>query len=141
MSETEQQNKDVIQESVDAFFNSADPTAIDRYYSPDYVHHQSPDEYGIDELRNRAHAIFAAFPDLHIHTDFLAADGYFVTKKWTLRCTHKGEYIGIPASGNQVEIEGIALFRIRDGRIAECWEVMDSFALLQQLGAIPAAAG
>jgi predicted ester cyclase len=56
----------------------------------------------------------------------------------TYRGTHRGELLGIPATGRQVEYAGAARFRFRDGRIAAVWVLGDLFGLLQQLRSGPA---
>jgi predicted ester cyclase len=43
-------------------------------------------------------------------------------------------------TGNSISVEAISIFRIADGKIAEEWTVWDALGLLQQVGAVPAAA-
>jgi predicted ester cyclase len=54
---------------------------------------------------------------------------------------HAGELLGIPATGNEVETEGLAVHRVRDGKIAEYWAVTDVARVLQQVGALPGPPG
>ncbi len=61
-----------------------------------------------------------------------------VTKRWTAKGTHKGEFMGVPASGNRIDVNGISINRIQDGKLAETWGVMDTFTLMSQIGAVPA---
>jgi predicted ester cyclase len=53
------------------------------------------------------------------------------------RGVHAGELLGIPATNTEVETEGIAIHRVRDGKIAEYWSVTDVARVLQQVGALP----
>ena len=48
--------------------------------------------------------------------------------------------MGVPATGNDIDISGQSFFRFEDGRVVERWQAMDSVPLLQQLGAMPAPA-
>ena len=48
--------------------------------------------------------------------------------------THQGDFMGIPATGNRIDVPLIDIARIRDGKIAEHWGVMDGAAMMQQLG-------
>ena len=66
-----------------------------------------------------------AFPDLKVTTDFLVAEGDKVVHHWTATGTHKGELVGIPATGKQIEMTGIAIVRIAGGKIAELWMESD----------------
>src|SRR4030065_2294667 len=90
-----------------------------------------------EQYKGICQAYFTAFPDLHITTDLLVAEGDKVTKVWTANSTHNGEFLGIPATGNRIVIKGIEVFRIADGKIAEVWVNMDNLGMLQQLGVIP----
>lgn len=91
----------------------------------------------VEQYKGLCQAYFAAFPDLLVTTDLLVAEGDKVTKVWTVQCTNKGDFLGIPATGKQIVIKGIEVFRIKDGKIAELWASMDNLGMLQQLGVIP----
>ena len=45
--------------------------------------------------------------------------------------------MGIPPTGKQIEVSGMDINRLSDGKMRERWAVLDQFGLLQQLGAIP----
>jgi predicted ester cyclase len=53
------------------------------------------------------------------------------------RGVHAGELLGIPATNREIETDGIAIHRIRDGKIVEYWSVVDVARVLQQIGALP----
>ena len=57
--------------------------------------------------------------------------------RWTATGTHKGEMMGIPATGKQVTITGFDEFRISGGKITEMWQNYDQLGMMQQLGVIP----
>jgi predicted ester cyclase len=65
------------------------------------------------------------------------AEGDLVVSLIVARGVHAGELLGVPATGNEVETEGIAIHRIEDGKIAEYWAVTDTARVLQQVGALP----
>jgi predicted ester cyclase len=44
---------------------------------------------------------------------------------------------GIPPTGKSIRVEAISIHRMRDGKIAETWEVWDTLGFLQQLGVVP----
>ena len=53
--------------------------------------------------------------------------------------THRGPFMGMPATGKRVEVTLIDIIRFGDeGRAREHWGVVDQLAMMQQLGAIPA---
>ena len=55
----------------------------------------------------------------------------------TMKGTHSGECMGVPATGKQVNVSAIDIFRFADGKLVEHWGVTDAMALMQQFGAIP----
>jgi predicted ester cyclase len=64
-----------------------------------------------------------------------------VAVMWTSRGTHVGDWFGMPATGKSFTIQGVDVHQLRDGRMAEHWDVVDIYSMLIQLGALPAPAG
>jgi predicted ester cyclase len=77
------------------------------------------------------------FPDVVSTIEDLIAEGDKVVARWRSRATHRGEYMGIPPSGKEVEFTGISVYRIEGGKIAQSWSVEDQLGLMRQIGAIP----
>ena len=55
----------------------------------------------------------------------------------TYRGRHTGTFMGVPASGNEIEMHSIDIWRVSDGRLAEHWDELNTLELFQQIGAIP----
>ena len=53
-----------------------------------------------------------------------------------VRLTHKGDCLGIPATGKAYKFDAVDIFRIQDGKLAEHWDVLDVYSLFKQLGTI-----
>jgi steroid delta-isomerase-like uncharacterized protein len=81
-----------------------------------------------------------AFPDWHGPLEDVIAEGDKVTTRWTFHGTHQGELFGIPATGKQVTLTGMGIYRIENGKIVELWTNFDQLGMLQQLGVVPAMA-
>src|SRR5439155_20587747 len=77
-----------------------------------------------------------AFTDFRINPDDTLADGNKVVVRYTFTGTHKGALAAIPASGKQVTVQGIAVFRLAGDKADEVRFVWDKFALMQQIGAL-----
>jgi predicted SnoaL-like aldol condensation-catalyzing enzyme len=111
---------------------------IDEICSDDYAGHvpgmPPMDREGDKHLIGMLHA---AFPDLHCTMDDQIAEGDRVVHRLTCSGTHRGDFMGIPPSGNSVTVGGININRIANGKIAESWGVIDMLGLLRQIGAIP----
>jgi steroid delta-isomerase-like uncharacterized protein len=78
-----------------------------------------------------------AFPDLHFTIDEQIAEGDKVVTRWTADGIHKGELLGMPATGKSSTVSGIVVDRFANGKIAESWSIFDQFGMMQQLGVIP----
>jgi predicted ester cyclase len=84
--------------------------------------------------------LFPAFPDQQWVTEEQLTDGDKVVSRFTFSGTHQGNFMGIPATGRQVAVKGVVIDRVVDGKWKDSRLLMDNLALLQQLGALPAAA-
>lgn len=78
----------------------------------------------------------AAFGHDHEFDD-IVAHGDRVAVRLRVTGTHTGEFMGVRASGQDIEVEGSAFFRIEGDRIAEFWGLIDQMGLMQQIGALP----
>ena len=65
------------------------------------------------------------------------AEGDKVVTRKTFNGTHKGDFMGIPATNKRVEFGIIDIMRVSNGRIAEHWAVADLMSMMQQIGVIP----
>ena len=81
-----------------------------------------------------------AFSFDYLNDDDVIAEGDKVAIRWTFKGTNNGPMGDIPATGKQVEVTGIDIFRIEDGRIAEFWTELNMMSLMEQIGPLPAGA-
>lgn len=132
-----EKNKDFINVYTEDFWNKHNIDAFDTYFSSDFIVHFAEGDMNGAQYKGICQAYFSAFPDLKITTDDLIAEGNKVMKMWTANSTHKGDFMGIPATGKSVVVKGIEMFLIVDGKIKELWASMDNLGMLQQLGVIP----
>ena len=79
----------------------------------------------------------AAFPDGKIVVDDQIAEGDIVATRWTARGTNTGGLMGMPPTGKEVTVSGIAYTWIVDGKVRESWNSWDTLSMLQQLGVVP----
>lgn len=79
----------------------------------------------------------AAFPDLHSTVEHLVATDDQVAVAYRARGTPRGDFMGIPATGRQVEARGVQIGRYEDGKLVERWGSSDQLSIFQQLGAEP----
>ena len=133
-----EQNKALLHRLVEEW-NKHNLAGVDELFAPDYVCHGSGVIPDIDLAgwRQLIPALWTAFPDQHYSLEDLIAEGDKVVSRYTLRCTHQGDFMGIPPTGKQVSFTGIEIDRIEEDKIVESWFSSDLLGFLQQLGAIP----
>lgn len=115
---------------------------IDEICSQDFVDHDplpgtSPDFAGLKDFVTQ---VRSAFPDLETTAEDILVEGDRLAVRSTIRGTHKGDFMGIPASGKKVEVSNYDFVRFENDQAAEHWGTIDSAALMEQIGATPAAA-
>jgi steroid delta-isomerase-like uncharacterized protein len=96
------------------------------------------DTIGLDAMRREIEMWRGGF-DFTFTVEDQLTQGDRVCTRWTWNGTHKGDFMGIPATGKQVTMTGTTVFRCQeDGKIAEGWWQYDQLGLLGQLGALDA---
>lgn len=92
---------------------------------------------GAEALKEVFATLRRAFPDLHVAAEDVIAEGDKVVSRNRVTGTHRGEYMGVPATGTPVAYNEIFVFRFAEGRIAETWGVVDVLSQMRQLGMVP----
>jgi steroid delta-isomerase-like uncharacterized protein len=101
-----------------------------RFYSPSF----NPKPMSREETIEFIKTIFKAFPDVNWRIEKLFVDGDTAIIWNVVTGTHQGEFAGIPATGNKIEVSSILLWRLKDGKVVEEREEADYLGLMQQLG-------
>jgi len=78
----------------------------------------------------------AAFPDIRFTIDQTFACDDRICSQLSASGTHRGAWLGIPATGKRVEIRMMTIHRVQSGKIVEDWVMVDSLGVFQQLGII-----
>lgn len=135
-------NKSVVRRYYEDILNAGDIDALAELAVDDYAEHDPlpGQSTGCEGLRERVEMLRGAFRP-HFTIEDLIAEGDKVVVRWTNRGTHVGEFMGMPATGKAFAIAGIDIHRLRDGKLAEHWHVVDLLGQLQQLGVLPQPAG
>ena len=120
--------------------SAGDVDGFAEHLADDFVEHeQTP---GLAPGKAGVKAFFrmqlAAFPDLHMDVEDVFASGAKVVARVRYTGTHRGEFMGMPATGKRVDVQLIDMFLFGDdGLVREHWGVIDALAMMQQLGAVP----
>ncbi|MGQ0670706.1 MAG: ester cyclase [Actinomycetota bacterium] len=132
-------NKEVTRRFIDEVFNKHNLDTADELLADDFTDHDpfpgQPNDKkgGIEGFR----MMFEAFPDMKATVHDLIAEGDRIAIHSTTSGTHQGEFMGIAATGKRVEMGGIDIVRIVDGKATEHWGIFDAMGVMQQLGVIP----
>jgi steroid delta-isomerase-like uncharacterized protein len=135
-------NEAVVRRFVSKVLNEGDYSAMRELVHTNYVY-RSPDQelHGSEALENLLTAYRTGLPDMNTSVDDLVVSGDKVVISITLTGTHKGDLMGVPATGRRLAVHGMILSRLEDEKIVEEWEVLDTLGMYQQLGVISLPSG
>jgi len=131
-------NKAIVRRYFEQVFNEKRPDLAEEFLAESIELHGSGLAPGLEVVKQWLTAFAASFPDGRTMAEDVVAEGNRVVARITFKGTHHGELQGIPATGKTVNVPGITIFRMDNGKIAEGWMVNDNLGLMQQLGVIPA---
>jgi len=120
-----------------SMLNNHDPDLVDRFVADEYRNHNAFVADGREANRQFWTVFFAALPDVSVTMEDLVISGDRVVGRFVYRGTHTGDLMGIPASGNPVEMRSIDIWRVKDGMFVEHWDELNLLEVFQQVGAIP----
>ncbi len=135
-----QENENVVRGFYEAVFNKADAAAVKEWVAPDFVDHnpfpgQAPDREGLSRFVTLFHA---PLPDLRVELEEVIAKDDKVAVRWTARSTHRGGFLGVPATGRGVMLAGMDIIRVANGKVAEHWGYQDQLGAIREIGVLPA---
>lgn len=116
--------------------SGGDLALADALIAPDYVDHRGGPP-GREGFKLGLQMIRAAFPDWSSTPEDMVVEGDRVAARWTVRGTHLGDFMGIPATGRAITMAEAGILRFEGGQLVELWRVADELGLLRQLGVLP----
>jgi steroid delta-isomerase-like uncharacterized protein len=134
-SETTEANIELVRTAREAF-NAGDLDACLELVTPNLIQHlaELPEpRRGREVWREGAELLKHAFPDFRVEIEDIVAADDRVALRLTIRGTHSGEFLGIPATGRQVSYVSHEFYRVENGLIAEEWICSDTAGLFRQL--------
>ena len=115
-------NKALIRQYVEDVVNADRLATLDDLIGAGYVFHcPDGDLYGPDGARLNLAEMRRAFPDLQMELEDVVAEDDRVSRRFILRGTHLGPFLGLPPTGEPVAISGMAIDRVDGGQIVETW--------------------
>jgi len=117
--------------------NNGNISVADEVFLPDCVIHINGNpqrDLSVENFKQMAAGLLVAFPDLHFTINDQFSSGQKVSTRWTARGTNTGPFGEMKATGKTVEIEGLIIDHVVNGKVAKRWEIWDQMAMMQQLG-------
>ena len=133
-------NKAIVLSFFERAINQGDLAWLDHIIAPSFgaeAGAHQPALTGPDRARHMVLNYRRAFPDIQFTVHDLTAEDDRVAVHVTFRGTHRGEFLGVPATGHLVTSSGAELAILADGKItAAGWQYHDELSLLRQFGAL-----
>ena len=140
MTRTEN-NKQVIRKFLDEVINQNRMERIGDLVVEDFVELDplAGQRQGREGLKEVLGMMRAAFPDMHWVVEEMVAEEDKVVTRFTWTGTHRGTFLGVPATGKSVKVKGVVIDQLEGGKMSYSRILMDSLGMMRQLGVVPGA--
>jgi predicted ester cyclase len=127
-----------VQQAISRFWNGFNWEEFAQVYHPDYRDHAPGNPLGnFESTKSGAEAVATGFPDLCTIIHDFVAEGDKVVKRWQCTWTHQGPYFGAAPTGRAGLVQGINVYRVAGGKVAEIWWGQDTLGMLRTIGLLP----
>jgi len=111
---------------------------LDEVLAPGFVEHQAGiSPATVEGVKRAISSLHTAFPDMRLKIEEVVTSGDEAWARSTGRGTHRGPFMGLPATGKPFTVTVMDVCRFEDGKMVEHWGVADQLALMAQIGALP----
>lgn len=133
-----EENKLLVRRYLEEVVNAGNVAEVEKFISGEYVevYKNVRHAIGLDGARKHVLGVRQTYPDLHITVEQQIAEGDWVATRITVRGTHQGEWMGIKPTGKKVEITGVNLDRVVDGKIVEHGGAANLLEAMLEIGAV-----
>ncbi|MCX6884274.1 MAG: ester cyclase [Verrucomicrobia bacterium] len=134
-----QNNSDIVRRFITEVLNGGNIDSAGEFFRDDMVEQvpfpgQGP---GLSGLKDVLRGMRTAFPDMQWTIEEQIAEGGKVVTRFEWTGTHRGDFLGVPATGRTVKVWGIVIDRLEGGKIKDTRIIMDTLGLMMQLGVVP----
>jgi predicted ester cyclase len=144
VSMSAEHNEAIVRRIYSEYLDELDPNAADELLDADVVLHGVAafgQGYGRENVKEGFSAFLSGFAERHTDVEDVIAQGDRIVVRHTHHLKHADEVFGVPPTGRQLNVWGIDIFRLEEGRIAEWWVIDDTMGMMQQLGVAPGVEG
>jgi steroid delta-isomerase-like uncharacterized protein len=138
---TTESNKEILRKFIEEVINQnridrANDLVVEDFVELDPLPGQRQGREGLKEVLGMMRA---AFPDMHWAVEEMIAEGDTVVTRFAWTGTHRGEFLGVPATGRSVAVKGVVIDQLDGGKMTRSRILMDSLGMMQQLAVVPRA--
>jgi predicted ester cyclase len=128
----------IIHQWFEEVWNQGCESAIDELSHPEKLTYGLTDSKGkpldgMDGFRDFYRQFRAAMSDIHVTVEETITEGDLIAARCAVTARHTGEWMGKPPKGNRVKFTGMAMARLKDGKIHEAWNNFDFLSMVQQM--------
>jgi steroid delta-isomerase-like uncharacterized protein len=130
-------NMAIVRRLYEEVWNKRRLGVVDELISPSHALNDpitSGSQTGPELYKRRVRELTTSFPDLCFTIEDIIAEKGKLVVSWIISGTHKGAFMGIPATGGKISVEGITIHHIANGKLLDSHARWDSLGLLRQLG-------
>lgn len=134
-------NNSIVRRLYEEVWNKRRLEVLSELVSPSHALHGpnfSGSSVGPEAYKRQVALFLASFPDLRWTIEATVTEKDKVAVVWNFTGTHKGEYMGVPATNKKVSVDGITIHEIGNGKIMDSYVNLDTWGLMQQIGVVPA---
>jgi predicted ester cyclase len=115
-------------------FRANDQATIDELCDPSMIDHNAPDgDPTLAAFKKKVAYIRVPFADLAEDLQDIIANGDTVATRWLLTGSLQKDFMGIVAAGQEIRVEGMNFYHLKNGRVTETWTQFDGATMMQQL--------
>ena len=131
-------NKDIIKHFYEVVVSDNLLDELPQYIAEDCVQTvgENKEYIGLDGMRQHLAAVRKTYPDYMMTIIRQFEDGDTVISEFIMRGTHCGEFIGITPTNKVIEITGVDIDKVVDGKIIEHGGAANSFDAFWKNGLI-----
>lgn len=132
-----EENKGLSRKSFETVWSEGDLAVADQICAPDYVAHIAniPTVIsGVEQFKQFVALFRALSPDLQFEVEDQIAEGDKVATRWTARTRGAEGLAALVSADGEIEVAGITIHRVAQGRLAESWDNWDAMTAFQALG-------
>jgi steroid delta-isomerase-like uncharacterized protein len=135
-AESSENNKELVRQYLLEVWGNWNYEKEKELVAKDFIDHGAPPNFpsGLEGHHQFLQMCANGFPEVDITVDELISEGDKVGCRWTLTGVHQGEFMGVPASGNEVVVTGTDIHKIENGKLKETWPVVDMLGMMNQMG-------